>query len=210
MVLSSSVTQRISTRLLLRLALLSAMAFLLMLWEVQLTPVFPFLPGFLKYDAGELPVLIAGTAFGPWPGVVVELIKNLLFLASGKSSAGLIGVSANLAAGIAFVVPAAWLYRRLRPRAPLSWQLPVALVAGVVSTTVVMSVANYYVFLPLWGVPAAQIGSMVVSAIVPFNLIKGTLTSILMLLVYPRLAAVFADTSGAVDEKSRTPPAGQE
>lgn len=188
----------------LRLALLSAMAFVLMLFEVQLTPVFPFLPGFLKYDAGELPVLIAGSAFGPWPGVMVEVLKNLLFLASGKSSAGLVGVSANLLAGIALVVPQGYLYRRLQGHLTPAGRLAVSLAGGVVATTVVMGVANYYVFLPLWGIPAAQTGSMTMSAIVPFNLIKGVLTGILAMVIYPRVAFSLGDPFR--DETSRTPP----
>lgn len=176
-------------RRMVRLALLSSMAFLLMLWEVQLTPLLPFIPTYLKYDPGDLPVLMGGFAFGPAAGASVALVKDLLFLFSGKSTAGWIGVSANLLASIAYVVPAAWVYRRLGTR----WALGLAMLVGTVSTSAVMAVANYFVFLPLWGVPAGQVGTTVVTAITPFNLIKGLLTGILALVAYPRLARVLDD-----------------
>lgn len=176
-------------RRLVRLALLAAMAFLLMLWEIQLTPLLPFIPAYLKYDPGDLPVLLGGLAMGPASGVTVALVKNLLFFFSGKSTAGWIGVSANFLASAAFVVPAAWFYRHVHAR----WCLALAMLTGTLSVTVVMAVANYYLFLPLWGVPAEQVGTVVVTAITPFNLIKGLFTSLLVLVTYPRVAAILGD-----------------
>ncbi|HEY8489031.1 MAG TPA: ECF transporter S component [Thermaerobacter sp.] len=176
-------------RRMVRLALLASMAFLLMLWEIQLTPLLPFIPAYLKYDPGDLPVLMGGFAFGPAAGATVALVKDLLFLFSGKSTAGWIGVSANLLASLAYVVPAAWVYRKLGTR----WALGLAMLVGTVSTSAVMAVANYVVFLPLWGVPAEQVGATVVTAITPFNLIKGLLTGVLALVAYPRVARVLDD-----------------
>lgn len=181
-------------RRLVRLALLAAMAFLLMLWEIQLTPLLPFIPAYLKYDPGDLPVLLGGFAFGPAAGVAVAWVKDLLFLLSGKSTAGWIGIGANFLASVAYVVPAAWLYRRLGSR----WGLALAVLAGTLSTTAVMAAANYYVFLPLWGVPAEQVGGTIITAITPFNLIKGTLTGTLALVAYPRLAPALGDPVFAV------------
>lgn len=165
------------------------MAFLLMLWEIQLTPLLPFIPPYLKYDPGDLPVLLGGFAFGPAAGVTVAWVKDMLFLLSGKSTAGWIGVGANFLASAAYVIPAAWLYRRIGAR----WGLALAMLAGTLSATGTMAVANYYVFLPLWGVPAEQLGSTIVAAITPFNLIKGTLTGVLALVAYPRLARALGD-----------------
>ncbi|HEY8414750.1 MAG TPA: ECF transporter S component, partial [Thermaerobacter sp.] len=68
-----------------------------------------------------------------------------------------------------------------------------AVLAGTLSTTGVMAAANYYVFLPLWGVPAEQVGGTIITAITPFNLIKGTLTGTLALVAYPRLAPALGD-----------------
>ena len=53
-------------------AILSAMAVLLMYLEFNL----PFMPGFLKFDFSELPVLVGAYALGPWYGVLIELLKN--------------------------------------------------------------------------------------------------------------------------------------
>ena len=40
----------------------------------------PFLPPYLKVDFGELPALISAFVLGPWWGVLVCLIKNLVCL----------------------------------------------------------------------------------------------------------------------------------
>lgn len=176
-------------RRMVRLALLASMAFLLMLWEIQLTPLLPFIPAYLKYDPGDLPVLMGGFAYGPAAGATVALVKDLLFLFSGKSTAGWVGIAANLLASLAYVVPAAWLYRKIGSR----WALALAMLVGTASTSAVMAVANYFVFLPLWGVPAEQVGATVVTAITPFNLIKGLATGVLALVAYPRIARVLDD-----------------
>src|SRR4030042_629409 len=50
-----------------RVGVLSAVAFLLMLLEFN----FPFFPAFLQYDPSEVPALIGGFAMGPAAGFAV-------------------------------------------------------------------------------------------------------------------------------------------
>ena len=59
------------------IAMLSALAYILMFFEV---PIPMLLPGFIKMDFSELPALIAAFAYGPISGVAVCLIKNLIHL----------------------------------------------------------------------------------------------------------------------------------
>jgi riboflavin transporter FmnP len=54
--------------------MLSTVAYLLAFIEIQV----PLSPSFAKMDISDLPALIAAFAFGPLPGVIVELIKNAL------------------------------------------------------------------------------------------------------------------------------------
>lgn len=169
------------TRYLVKVALLGALGFLLMYLEFPL----PFMPSFLKFDFGDVPALIAGFAFGPLAGILAEAIKCALFLLSGRSEAGIIGVSANFVTGASLVVAAALVYQRVRT---LKGAI-LALFVGTIVMTATITVADIYIFLPLWNVPVEQILPMAVSAIIPFNLIKGVLSSTATFLLYKRVSA---------------------
>lgn len=165
-----------------RVAVLGAAAAVLM---VALESRLPFFPDYLKYDPGDLPALLAGLAMGPAAGLWVELIKGLLFLASGRATTGLVGVGANLLAGSALVLAACWLHRL--GGKPGSWLSRLGVLAGgPIAMAAVMVPANALFFLPLWGVPAEQVWTVALS-VVPFNLVKGLLSGALSLALYQRL-----------------------
>jgi riboflavin transporter FmnP len=151
------------------------MGFLLMLLEFPL----PLFPPFLQYDASGLPSILAALAIGPGAGATVELVKSLLYLLSGKSTTGLLGPAAAFLAGTAMAEVAGWAYRRWAGRGRLVAALGIANLAAAA----LMALANYYVFLPLYGVPAGQAAGMAVKVILPFNLVKGVLTALIVLAV---------------------------
>jgi riboflavin transporter FmnP len=161
----------------------------------------PFMPSFLKFDFGDVPALIAGFAFGPLAGILAEAIKCALFLFSGRSEAGIIGVSANFLTGASLVVAASLVYQRVRT---LKGAV-LALFAGTVSMTVTMAVANIYIFLPLWNIPVDQILPLTLSAMIPFNLIKGLLSSTATFLLYKRVCA-WLGTVGATTQPAKARP----
>ena len=102
-----------NVRMLVQIAMLSAVAAVLMLIEFPL----PFIaPSFYELDFSEVPVLIGAFAMGPLAGAVIELIKVLLnFVLNGTVTAG-VGELANFLIGCAFVVPAGILYRKNKSR----------------------------------------------------------------------------------------------
>ena len=66
-------------------AMLSTIAFILMYIEF---PIPALIPSFVKLDISDLPELLAAFSLGPVYGVVVSLLKNVLFsLLHGTSSA---------------------------------------------------------------------------------------------------------------------------
>ncbi|MGI6552913.1 MAG: ECF transporter S component [Bacillota bacterium] len=163
-----------------QIAFLAGVAFLLM-FTVEFP--FPFLPPFLKYDPSEVPALIAAFAWGSWTGLIVELIKNVLFFASGKATSGFIGFLGAFIAGGSYVVTAGAVYRR--------WRTKTGAVVSLVTATgvlvIVMAVANYFILLPLWGIPTEQVGGLIVSAVLPFNLAKGLLSAVITFIIYKRV-----------------------
>jgi len=146
---------------------------------------FPLLASapFLKYDPSQIPTLIASFAFGPLAGVIAEFIKSFLFFISGKSTSGIVGVSAAFVAGGTFALVSGLIYKFNRTKKGAL----IALLSGTVAMTVAMTIGNKFIFLPLWGIPQEQINGLLWAAIVPFNLIKGVLTSVITLVLYKRI-----------------------
>ncbi|MDP2857892.1 MAG: ECF transporter S component [Bacillota bacterium] len=169
-----------TTQILSRVGVLAAAGFILTLFEFPLLPSAPF----LKYDASTLPVLLATFSMGPAVGVLTEALKSAIFHLSGKNTTGLVGTSAMFLAGATFAVVAGIVYSGMRNiRGAV-----LGLLAGTAVTTAVMFVANIYVFLPLWGIPENLRMGLAVSAVLPFNILKGLLTSFITFLLYKRVS----------------------
>ncbi len=175
---------------LIKVALLSAIAYILMFAELAL----PIFPNFLKLDVSDLPAIIGALALGPIYGVAVELIKNLLHLM--QTTSGGVGELANFLVGTALIVPAGLIYQVKRTKLGAGLGLGV----GVLTMALMGALANYYILLPFYQsmMPieaiiewASTVNSNITSlwtlilyAIVPFNLFKGVLISIITMLIY--------------------------
>lgn len=168
------------------IAMLSAMAFLLMYFgEIHVPPF----QAFLKYDAGDVPAIIATYTLGPGAGVAVQSVKSVLFWLSGKSTAGWVGVLANFLAGAALVLASGLMHRllgRLGARA-WAWGLLSAAVGTVVMALLLIPLNAVLVY-PLWGMKGAAAWSGAIYLSTPFNLFKGFLFSVISLALYRRLA----------------------
>nr|WP_052364041.1 ECF transporter S component [Geomicrobium sp. JCM 19037] len=95
----------------------------------------------------------------------------------------------NFTASLAFVLPIAYIYRRYRT----TRSLVVGVGVGTFSLTVILSVLNYFVFLPayVWLVempftPEIMM-TMVLAGILPFNLMKGILVGAVFVPVFLKL-----------------------
>ncbi|MCM3724441.1 ECF transporter S component [Neobacillus cucumis] len=164
------------------IGMLSSVAYLLMLLNFPL----PIFPNFLFVDFSDIPALIAALVFGPLAGILVELFKNILnYIATGSQTGVPVGHIANFVAGIVFVLPTLFVYNRLKTRKGMT----IALVAGTVIMAVVMSILNYILILPaytlLMGFPDMR--NLVVPAILPFNILKGIMMSVIFMLLFIRM-----------------------
>lgn len=184
-------------RMLTTTAMLGAMAGLLMLLEFPLGFI---APSFYKIDLSEIPVMIGTFAFGPIQGIVIELIKILIKLVIKGTSTGFVGELANFIIGVAMVVPAGLIYKRKKTKKNA--------IIGMVISTVVMAVVgvflNAFVMIPLYSafMPIEQIieaGKAIVPwvsdtftfclfCVLPFNLIKGIIVSVVVALIYKPLS----------------------
>lgn len=164
---------------LLRLALLGAMAGVLMVFiNIQL----PFMPLFLRYDPGDVPVVLGALMYGPVAGVILSALKIAVRVAL-KGMGNPVGLAANFLASATLAVTMAWIFWR----APGRGRALTAVALGTLAMAAIMIPANYYVFLPGRGVTGEAALTMAVSTLTPFNIVKGLISSILATILYFRL-----------------------
>lgn len=169
-----------------RIAVLAAMAYVLMLIEINL----PFFPIYLKYDVSEVPGLIAAFTMGPVAGILVETIKDLLKLVINPGAGGVIGMVANFVAG-ASLVGFAGLARKLLGNDRNMAKDLFALAVGTMTMTAIMLLVNGFVLFPIYfGMPVAVGWQSAVAISTPFNLVKGVLSSAAAALLYRPLENV--------------------
>ena len=179
--------------LMVKISLLSAIAFILMFIEVAV----PIFPSFLKLDISDLPALIGTFALGPIAGVAIELIKNILHGIFVGGTA-FVGELANFLVGAILVYVSGFVYSHKKTKV----NALIALVSGTIVMSIAATILNYFVFLPLYesvlhfpikAVVAmgtalnphiTNLNSFVVMAILPFNLLKGVIVSALTMALY--------------------------
>ena len=178
-------------------AMFSAVAAVLHILDL---PLF-FAPSFYKIDFSELAVLICSFYLGPVSGVICELLKIFLKLLIKGTSTAFVGDFANFFIGCSMVLPASLVYYFYKTKPAAIW----GMISGTLIMTVFGSAFNAIYLLPkfsqLFGMPLEQIVSMgtavnpaitsvstlVLFAVVPFNILKGVVVSLLTLLLYKRV-----------------------
>ncbi|GIN89485.1 riboflavin transporter FmnP [Siminovitchia terrae] len=179
--------KKFNTRSFVAIGMLSSLSFVLMLIKF---PIPPF-PAYLTVDFSDIPALIAALMFGPLAAIIVELIKNILDYLMIGSEAGIpIGNFSNFLAGTMFVLPTYYVFKKLK----IKWGLAVSLIVGSIFMAVFMSVLNYVAILPAYIIllgwdpmSTSDLRQLVVAAILPFNIIKGLIVTLIFLLVYSRM-----------------------
>lgn len=167
------------------LALFGAISFVLFFLNFPL----PFLPPFLKVDFGDIPALLAALIFSPLSGIIVIAIKNFLYLVIGGGDP--VGVVANFLAATLFVLPVGMLYHKYKE----TKSIVSGLITGTVIMAIGMSIFNYLILLPVYamfmGMEEFAIENVkrmtVLVGILPFNIIKGIIVSLLFVPLFIRM-----------------------
>lgn len=189
-----------NTKVLVKVSVLGAIAFLLMLFEFPLW----FAPAFLELDFSDVPSLIGSFALGPFAGVMVQLVKNLLNLAIQGTDTAAVGELANFVVGSVFAFTAGLFYHKKKTFK----NAVIGMALGILAMTASMSIINYYVMIPLYaklfGWPIEQIvalgtavnkhvvdfKTLILFAVVPFNLVKGIIVTLVTTLIYKRVSPI--------------------
>lgn len=169
------------------IACFSALAFILMFFEFPILPMAPY----LKLDFSDVPVLLGGFIYGPVGGILIAAIKCLIHgMVRGLSPAELIGISSDFVSSLAMLLPFCWVWRHQ------NWsgkkQAVIGITIATITITIVMSLLNLWVLTPLYmavwhwksTLPVAQ---LVAVGVLPFNIIKGLLVSIVYIIIAAHL-----------------------
>lgn len=165
-----------------KISLLTGIAFILMFIEFPVIPIFPW----LKMDISDVPALMGAFAFGPLAGVLIEFLKvTMNFLLSGSSTGG-VGEVANFIIGASFVAPAAFIYWKNKSKK----SAVLGMIFGIIIMEVVAIIANVYFLLPVYGMnmAPAELMQYVTVGLLPFNGIKGIVISVLTYAIYKKVS----------------------
>lgn len=168
------------TNKLIKISLLSAIALILMYFDFPVIPIFPW----LKIDLSDIPALLGAFGFGPIVGVIIEVIKNLLyFFIKGSSVAG---VMANLIVGSALILPAGLIYHKSKSKKTAI----LGMIFGALFMEVAGILANVYILLPLYGMHMSpeELTKYVTVGLLPFNGIKALMVNVLTYFLYKRIS----------------------
>ncbi|MCI2058767.1 MAG: ECF transporter S component [Oscillibacter sp.] len=178
-------------------AMLSAVSSVLMFLDFSV----PFMPAFIKLDISELPALLASFSLGPWYGVAVCLIKNLVNCL--RTTTGGVGEFCNFLLGAIFVYTAGVIYEKFRHHKSRRGAL-LGSFAGAAAMAVLSVPVNYFITYPIYAkfMPIEAIVGLyqqinpsvngllacLVTFNLPFTLMKGLLDVGICFLIYKPLS----------------------
>ena len=178
-----------------KVGILAGISYLLMFIQLPI----PIAPPFMKVDFADVPALIGGFAMGPWYGVLIQLIKNVLNLS--KTMTGGVGELSNFVVGSTFVLVSSLIYRNKKTRK----NSILALILGVIAMSAVATLSNAFVVFPIYSkvmnidleafagmIPGNSLVKNYITLMIfseaPFNIIKGAIESIVTQILYKRIS----------------------
>lgn len=187
-------------QLLSKISMLGALAGVVMFFDFSL----PFVPPFYKLDLSEVITLLCGYTLGPISIFLCEALKILINLVLNGTTTMGIGELANYIMGISFVLPATIIYHRNKSKK----NAIIGLIVGIITLCITASLINYYVMLPVYAyffnMPMQAIIDMghtvntnihslwtlILLGVIPFNLLKGGLSAIIIMLIYKKVSPI--------------------
>lgn len=188
------------TKKLVMAALLGALAAILMVLDFNV----PLAPGFIKFDFSDFPVLIGGFVFGPLTGVLIAFLKIVLNLLFKPTTTMFVGEASNFLLSVCYMGVACLFYRKHRTKKGAV----IGMALATVTTSLFAIASNILVMFPmyakLFGMSIEQIvgmvsavnpfvkdvTTMVIASLVPFNLFKYGVISLITSISYKKIEVI--------------------
>lgn len=193
----------LTTKNLTMIAMFSAISAVLMVFEIQL----PFSPSFVKFDFSDLPVMLGGFLIGPFAGGIIAFMKILVhFLLNGTTSF-FVGDLSNLLLTLSFVLPASFIYQQKKTKKTAIQ----GLLVSIICTSLLAIIFNLFLIFPLYlkvlnlkmvdlinmihvvNPLVKDVFTMIVFSLLPFNLFKYSIVSMITMLSYKKLSILFKE-----------------
>ena len=170
----------LNTRTMVNLALVSALAFVAMLY-IRIPAVL-----FLQYEPKDVIIVIAGFIYGPMAVLLVSLVVSFVEMFAA-STAGWIGFIMNVTATCTYACTAAFIYHKNKSLKGAA----IGLIVGGLTATAAMLLFNY-IFVPIFYVdrPREMMAGLIMVAFLPFNLLKTSINSAIVLMIYKPVVRV--------------------
>ena len=145
---------------------------------------------------------------GPVAGIVMQIVKILIKLILKPTSTGFVGEFANVVMSCALILPAGFIYRFKKSKngalAGMAVGTVLMAVAGVVMNALV-TIPFYSNFMPIETIIKVgqqcksggqqRVWTLAIFCVGPFNLVKGTLTSVITAVIYKRISVLIHGAS---------------
>lgn len=165
------------------MAMLTALS-IVSLYVIRL-PLIPAAP-FLEYDAADIPVLVGAMMLGPVSGIVTLLAVCLIQALTVSASSGWIGFVMHFIASSVLVLTASLIYKKKQT----ATSLIVGLVIGSIAMTAVMIPLNLVFTGIFLGAGVETVVGMLMPAIIPFNLLKAGINSVVTFAVFTPIKTI--------------------
>ena len=142
-------------------------------------PLIPAVP-FLEYDPADIPILIGAFAYGPLAGVFLTVVTSVVQGLTVSAGSGAYGIIMHIIATSTLVIVAGNIYKVKHTKIGAV----IALVCGTLAMGIIMMPANHFITPIFMGVPTKVVDDLLLPGILPFNLIKAGINSIVTFLVY--------------------------
>lgn len=201
--------QRKKIKKIVHLAILSALS---VVFYMFLKFPLPFFPSILDIQFSNLPVIIAGFAFGPIEACIVAIVRFIIKIPA--SSTMLVGETADLIIGCLVGITTALIYKKHHTKKGGI----IALISGSIVWIIGAAIANNFILLP-WFVKmygeTAVLGMLsylkginvnnyqlyfIIFAIIPFNLLLASIVSLITFFVYKQVSNLYNNEFKEEDE----------
>lgn len=158
-----------NTKKLTAAALISCLAYLV-------TFVFKIPVQFLSYEIKDVVIAIGGIYLGGIYGIIISFVVSIIEMIT-ISDSGIIGFFMNFLSTVSYIIPIMFMYNKNK-------SMLKGVILATISMSVVMFVFNIFITPLYLGVPLKETVGLLFTLISPFNLVKGLINGIVILILY--------------------------
>lgn len=198
--IKSGARPRMGVKTMTSLAMLTAVAYVVMI----LSKMLPQVVGFLQMDLKDTVICIGGFIFGPLAAAVIAIVVAVVEMFT-VSDTGIIGLIMNVLATVAFCCTASFVYKKVHSKKGAV----IGLALGTVCLTVVMLLWNYLITPIYMEMDRAVVAAMLPTVFLPFNLVKGGLNMAVILLLYKPVVTALRRARLVPESQTIVQPSGK-